>query len=128
MTKTFHPDLGIVLTPIFFKFIPINSWVGKAKKNGELLSLLTQNSFRGIITSDKLMYSDKQLQQYQLHFLLLQSAFDTPTERIPLFELLNIFLTNHYQRIDSAQSSKIIIADGIVDKTLVRGIHPIWLQ
>jgi hypothetical protein len=74
------------------------------------------------------MYSDKQLQQYQLHFLLLQSAFDTPTERIPLFELLNIFLTNHYQRIDSAQSSKIIIADGIVDKTLVRGIHPIWLQ
>ncbi|WP_336912687.1 hypothetical protein [Runella sp.] len=35
-------------------------WQGK--KNGELLSLLTQNSFRGIITSDKLMYSDKQLQ------------------------------------------------------------------
>jgi predicted nuclease of predicted toxin-antitoxin system len=32
-------------------------WQGK--KNGELLSLLTENNFKGIITSDQLMYTDK---------------------------------------------------------------------
>lgn len=101
-------------------------WQGK--KNGELLSLLVENNFRGIITSDQLMYTDRQLRQYQLHFLLIQSAFDTPTARIPLFELLNEFLIEQYSIFDKAQCSKTIITDGIVDKDVERGVHLLWMD
>lgn len=101
-------------------------WQGK--KNGELLSLLTENNFKGIITSDQLMYTDKQLRQYQLHFLLIQSAFDTPGARSPLFELLNLFLIEHYSVYEKAQCSKTIITDGIVDHNLTKGVHLIWID
>lgn len=101
-------------------------WQGK--KNGELLSLLVENDFRGIITSDQLMYTDKQLRQYQLHFLLIQSALDTPTARTPLFDLLNEFLVEQYHVFDKAQCSKTIITDGVVDKNLARGVHLLWMD
>jgi hypothetical protein len=101
-------------------------WQGK--KNGELLSLLTENNFKGIITSDQLMYTDKQLRQYQLHFLLIQSAFDTPDARVPLFDLLNLFLIEHYSIYENAQCSKTIITDGIVDHNLTKGVHLIWID
>lgn len=99
-------------------------WQGK--KNGELLSLLTSNGFRGIITSDQLMYSDKQLREYELHFFSIQSALDTPTARLPLFEALNVFLIENYDQFTKIESSKTIITDGIVDKTLLRGVHQLW--
>ncbi len=126
--KTFLPGLDINLTLNFSRFLPINLWDGRAKKNGALLSLLVENNFRGIITSDQLMYTDRQLRQYQLHFLLIQSAFDTPTARIPLFELLNVFLIEQYSVFDKAQCSKTIITDGVVDKDVARGVHLLWMD
>lgn len=101
-------------------------WQGK--KNGELLKLLVENEFRGIITSDKLMYSDEQLKKCRLHFFLVQSVLDTPAARNPLFYLLNNFLLESYAIFEQAESSEVIVTDGIVDKELSRGVHVLWVN
>ncbi len=74
------------------------------------------------------MYNDNQLRKFGLHFFLIQAAFDTPVERIPLFELLNQFLTDNYAQLDKAASSKTIITDGIINKNLTRGVHLLWID
>ena len=101
-------------------------WQGK--KNGELLKLLHSEKFRGVITSDQLMYSDRQVQEHQLHFLLIQSALDTPLARTPLLNLLNSYLIENYTQSNNAQSSKILVSDGISDKSFPLGIHLLWIQ
>jgi hypothetical protein len=74
------------------------------------------------------MYTDKQLRQFGLHFFLIQAAFDTPAERIPLFELLDKFLSDSYAQFEKSTASKIIITDGIVDKNRPCGVHILWID
>lgn len=116
----FNQDLLKIYT---YQFM---GWQGK--KNGELLILLNEHEFRGIITSDKLMYTDEQLKRNSLHFFLLQSALDTVEARIPLLKLLNDFLTTSYVLFDNAKASKVIVSDGVVSKNLTAGVHVIWVD
>jgi predicted nuclease of predicted toxin-antitoxin system len=54
LSPRFRHQLDAQLFQVFtYQFM---GWQGK--KNGELLSLLVENNFRGIITSDQLMYTD----------------------------------------------------------------------
>lgn len=76
--ENLSPKLRHYFDQQFFQVFTYQFMGWQGKKNGELLGLLTQYGFQGIVTSDQLMYSDKQLREYQLHFFLLQSAFDTP--------------------------------------------------
>ena len=114
---------GAQLNVFTFQYM---GWQGK--KNGELISLLKEHNFDGVITSDKLMYSDDQLRSKGLHFFLIQSALDTPEARIPLFILLNEFLSESSALFDNVHSSKVIISDGVVNKELPLGVHVLWLN
>lgn len=102
------------------------NWQGK--KNGELLKLMVDNGFKGVITSDKLMYSDEQLKQFNLHFFLIQSALDTVVAREPLFKELNTFIIDNYTQFGNTRCSKTIVTDGIVNKSLAAGPHLLWIE
>ncbi len=116
--KLLKSDQLIVIT---FQYM---GWQGK--KNGELITLLKEHDFDGVITSDKLMYSDDQLRSEGLHFFLIQSALDTPEARTPLFIRLNEFLSESIALFKNTQSSKVIITDGIVNQELPLGVHVVW--
>jgi len=74
------------------------------------------------------MYSDDQLRTKGLHFFLIQSVSDIPEARIPLFLILNEFLSESISLFENAGSSKVIITDGVVNKNLPFGVHVIWLD
>lgn len=128
LDENLSPKFRRLLTHDLIEIYTFQFMTWQGKKNGELLRLLSEYQFRGIITSDKLMYSDQQLKSGQLHFFLIQSALDTPTARNPLFDLLNEFLTESYSELNKARSSKILVADGLVDRKMTRGVHVLWME
>ncbi|MBC7892671.1 MAG: DUF5615 family PIN-like protein [Sphingobacteriaceae bacterium] len=101
-------------------------WQGK--KNGELLLLLQQEKFRGLITADQLMYSDEQLRRSGLHFFLVRSASDALPDRLSLMNRLNSFLLEHDEKLRQATASKSIVTDGIVSPDLPAGAHLVWIR
>lgn len=128
LDENLSPKFRRLLTHDLIEIYTFQFMTWQGKKNGELLRLLSEYQFRGIITSDKLMYSDQQLKNGQLHFFLIQSALDTPAARNPLFDLLNEFLTESYSELNKARASKIVVADGLVDRTMTRGVHVLWVE
>ena len=128
LDENLSPKFRRLLTHDLIEIYTFQFMTWQGKKNGELLRLLSEHQFRGIVTSDKLMYSDQQLKSGQLHFFLIQSVLDTPAARNPLFDLLNEFLTESYSELNKARSSRILVTDGLMDRKMTRGVHVLWME
>ena len=76
------------------KLITVEKAGWKGKKNGELLALMMEEGFEGLITLDQNLPNQQNLEKYRIKIFVLKAKNNRPSSVEPLIEKLHSALKN----------------------------------